>query len=331
MFNLTNNFLFCNMIISIFISASTNNFIWMWFMMEVNSIMIIPIFMMKNSKINLNKIIKFFIIQALSSNLLILTLISTKFLPLLNSKMTFFLLIIMSFKMGSAPFQTWALNFLSKMKWISFFMFTCIQKLIPLFMLVLFFKTNLIMILILFNSIFSTMGLKFYLTRSIMFFSSLNHLSWTLLAMMNSMKMTKLYFFIYSVMTLLICMILEKNKLNTIQNLMLKKTYKPYQNKSNDTPKIMFMFMSIPPFITFMPKILIIMNLSLNFITLILFMLMFNFLSFLFYLRFILINFMNNYSIMKSKITFNQKKMTLNFISNLSLILIPSFFLMKLI
>nr|YP_009272414.1 NADH dehydrogenase subunit 2 [Polyrhachis dives]AMJ17065.1 NADH dehydrogenase subunit 2 [Polyrhachis dives] len=194
---ITNLFLFS--ISSIFL----NDLLIIWFFMEINNFMFICLlsYELFNKKI----IFMYFIIQSISSLVLLLSLILNIFLPMFNY-ITFLLILTLNFKLGVPPFHLWMHLISMFMNWKTLFFLLSVQKFIPLYILSLIeLKPFIIYFMVLSSSFISIfkminlMNLKLILT-----YSSINQLSWMLLLTLFKNILWLMYFFMYLIILLLI-------------------------------------------------------------------------------------------------------------------------------
>nr|ABB92699.1 NADH dehydrogenase subunit 2 [Vanhornia eucnemidarum] len=247
------------LILSTMISLSSNNWMNSWIGMEINLMSFIP--MMLTNKINKNEsFMNYFIIQSICSSMILFS--SLLILNYLYTNMLFYMninIINLSIltKMGSAPIFMWYIKLMKNLSWNNCLILSTWQKIIPFFLInnfkefKLIFYTNMFISLI--NSVISVMNnLNLLSIRSIIAFSSLNHLSWMIMNIMLSSKLWILYFFNYSIM--LFSLIHTMNYLNIfyINQIIINKL----ENKffSILITLIMMSLAGMPPLTVFMIK-----------------------------------------------------------------------------
>nr|YP_010626155.1 NADH dehydrogenase subunit 2 [Dybowskyia reticulata]WBK02992.1 NADH dehydrogenase subunit 2 [Dybowskyia reticulata] len=280
------NWLFSLMlIISVMITLSANNWISMWMGLELNMMAFIPLILNNSSKSSSEAAMMYFLIQSISSIMLIMmvTMNMIKYLmpkEMINLIMTIAILI----KLGAAPFHMWLPEIMCKMEWMKCSILMTWQKIAPLMMLSNI-NNNTIMInitIIWSIGIGSIGGMNQSSLRKMMGFSSINHLGW-LIAINKSMNLWMMYIMIYSFMIISICYIFMNYKMyfmNQINSLSL-----------NNTEKItLFISMlsmgGLPPFIGFMPKWITIQSMiDSKEIILLFIMVMFSIINLMYYMR----------------------------------------------
>nr|YP_010249638.1 NADH dehydrogenase subunit 2 [Taeniothrips tigris]QTT60735.1 NADH dehydrogenase subunit 2 [Taeniothrips tigris] len=289
------------LIMSIIMCLSSNSFLGIWMSMEINMFSFISIMSMNQTIKNEKSTMVYFLIQSISSTMILMSILymhmNMNFLEL----MKFFLMMSIFTKLGLFPFYSWMIMTIEGMTWNTCFIMLTMQKIIPLVSLMMMTHKKLIMIFSLTSMMISSMkGLTMFSLRKIMGFSSMNHLSIMLMSLMLSKKLFKLYFLIYSFMTFSLTKIMKNFEMNFLfQSMNLYKF-----NKINNLILItLIMSMAgIPPFLGFMPKMLVIMKMmEMKMIFLTSFILILNTLSTYFYMRMMLTNLMMNLNSNKLK------------------------------
>nr|YP_009000451.1 NADH dehydrogenase subunit 2 [Ornithodoros rostratus]AHF21665.1 NADH dehydrogenase subunit 2 [Ornithodoros rostratus] len=185
------------MILSILMAFSSSSLIFLWMCLEINMMSFIPVLNSKTT-LSINSTVIYFIIQALASSLFIF--IMTIFL--MNNTLFMYMKELftctMLLKLGAAPFHSWFPQISEGINLTSFFLLTTIQKMIPFYVISLFFS-KMIFLTILCSTIFGSLG-GFNQTsfRKLLAFSSITHMAWMLsLILMNNLWI--LYLLIYSI------------------------------------------------------------------------------------------------------------------------------------
>nr|YP_010528108.1 NADH dehydrogenase subunit 2 [Mycterothrips gongshanensis]UXW64210.1 NADH dehydrogenase subunit 2 [Mycterothrips gongshanensis] len=259
--NLQKLILFSSLVLSILISCSSNSMLGIWMGMEINLFTIIPIMSIDQKKNVEKSIMMYFLVQGISSSMMLFSIltmyIEQNFLNLFIYM--FFLSMIM--KMGMFPFHFWMLTVLENLPWMMCFILLTIQKIIPLISMMMVTQEKSIIILSLINSTFASItGLKTFSLRKIMGISSMNHLSLMLISIMLSKKLFKVYFLIYMISSFISMKIFDLNNINYIHQIMKMFKFNKLENMS-----ILLSFFSLaglPPFLGFMPKMIMIMKMT---------------------------------------------------------------------
>nr|YP_010726218.1 NADH dehydrogenase subunit 2 [Augomonoctenus smithi]WDY84667.1 NADH dehydrogenase subunit 2 [Augomonoctenus smithi] len=269
MINNLNKYFYLMLIFSTLITINSSSWISAWMGMEINLLSFIPLLINK-SKSSKNSIstMSYFIIQASSSSMMIMSIMLMK---LENNliKINLIMMILqfsLILKIGASPFHWWLTKIINYINWKNCFIILSWQKIAPLFMLM---NTNTNMIIymtMIFSSITGAIsGINQTSLKLIMTYSSINHLSWMMMALMINHNLMIFYLLMYLINNLLICLMLEKMNLNYLNQLF-------YNNKMMNKFIYMLMitlFMSmagIPPFVGFLPKLMILTLMIKNFL-----------------------------------------------------------------
>nr|WGL40357.1 NADH dehydrogenase subunit 2 [Hylurgus micklitzi] len=247
------------LILSSIISISASSWMMAWMGLEMNLLSMIPL--MKNNKsFSTESLIKYFMVQTISSMILLFSLITLpnleNFVMMFNyeTPMNLIMMSTLMMKMGAAPFHIWLPEVISGLNWnITYLMLTW-QKLAPMILLMNI-KLNMMLminIILMSSMIGSIMSFNQICLKKLLTFSSINHMSWLLAALLNSLSNWIIYFLIYCIINLNIIIFL--NKYNITHTYQLTKMF-----SMNKQLKMLFMmnFMSLgglPPFLGFIPK-----------------------------------------------------------------------------
>nr|YP_009542300.1 NADH dehydrogenase subunit 2 [Aphis fabae mordvilkoi]YP_010571650.1 NADH dehydrogenase subunit 2 [Aphis solanella]AYU56888.1 NADH dehydrogenase subunit 2 [Aphis fabae mordvilkoi]UZH32910.1 NADH dehydrogenase subunit 2 [Aphis solanella] len=288
--NLTKITFFMMLMFSTLMSISSSNWLSMWMGLELNLFSIIPILNLKSSIYSIEATMKYFLIQAFASILLLIFLINKNFIFMNNSGILIIMPLLM--KLSLMPFHLWLPSMMEGLNWISCLLMMTLQKISPLIMIsYLNIDKNLIFLitLISMNSIF---GLNQNSMRKILAMSSINNSTWMLFAILLNNKLWMNYFLIYSMLNFLIIKILNNYNINYINQ--LKFFNLNFFFKLN-MMMLIFSIMGLPPMIGFLMKWMLIKNLIYNHMYLIMMMLiMLTILNLFFYIKmsyFMLFNF----------------------------------------
>lgn len=243
----------------------------------------------------------YFLIQRISSSLIILTITIKTFRIKNFTNLIIFLSIWI--KLGIFPFHFWILSTIEGIKWNTVFLILTIQKIIPITIITFFYKYNIIIFICLINLAISAIrGISIFSLRKILRFSSINHLGIIIIRIILSKKLFKIYFLTYFFLTFSATKAIKVINLNFIsQTLKISKF-----NKLNNfiLLTIFIRIAGIPPFIGFIPKIItIIFIIKRNIILATIILLILNTLSTYFYIRLSINSLLININIKKTKIT----------------------------
>nr|YP_009171513.1 NADH dehydrogenase subunit 2 [Pseudothericles compressifrons]AJW76356.1 NADH dehydrogenase subunit 2 [Pseudothericles compressifrons] len=241
------------------LSVSSNSWLGVWMGLEINMLSFIPL--MSNSKNTMmnETSIKYFIIQALASTMLLFSII------LIQSGKNFFweetnnismLLIISSLmmKLGAAPFHFWFPEIMSASSWMNCFILMTWQKIAPMTVMSYCLKMNYSIIIFSILSVWvgALGGLNQTSLRQLMAYSSISHIGWMMASMGVNEIMWQLYFIVYSMLSLVMTMMFNENKLFFMNQLF------NYNNENIINKFMIFITLlslgGLPPFLGFLPK-----------------------------------------------------------------------------
>nr|WEG23033.1 NADH dehydrogenase subunit 2 [Senometopia sp. 1 HNL-2023a] len=279
------------------ISISANSWLSTWMGLEINLLSFIPL-MSDNKLMSTESSLKYFLTQALASSVLLFAIIL--FLLNLNKMdskkfMEMMILSALFLKSGSAPFHFWFPNVMEGLSWLNALILMTWQKIAPLMLISYIVYKPLIIISIILSSLIGAMGgLNQTSLRKLMAYSSINHLSWMLMAMYSSNILWMIYFLFYSFLSTSMIFLFNMFKISYINQLFslfyYSKTMKYF---------LFFNLLSLgglPPFLGFFPKWIVIQYLTLNNqLFLLTFMVLMALITLYFYIRISYSAFMLNY------------------------------------
>nr|YP_009741235.1 NADH dehydrogenase subunit 2 [Oxytauchira brachyptera]QID48445.1 NADH dehydrogenase subunit 2 [Oxytauchira brachyptera] len=240
------------------LSISSNSWFGVWVGLEINLLSFIPMLTNnKNSMINESSI-KYFIVQAMASTMLLFSiiLIQMKY-PMSWEKQTMPSMLISSsllLKMGAAPFHFWFPEVMGASKWSNCFMLMTWQKIAPMMILSYCIQqSKFIFIIVIMSIIIGVMGgLNQTSLRHLMAYSSISHLGWMISSMISSENIWEIYFLIYSTVSLILVLMFMQT------NLFFMNQIYTMSNMKTEMKFLMFLSLlsmgGLPPFLGFLPK-----------------------------------------------------------------------------
>ena len=248
----------------------------------------------------------------------------------------FYELLILStllLKNGAAPFHFWFPQVIEGLRWINNLILITWQKIAPLILISYNINYKFFLIIIILSIIIGALGgLNQTSLRKLIAFSSINHLGWILIAIINNELLWLIYFIFYFFLSISIILLFNNFKLFHFNQIF---------NFSIINPIIkFFLFLNLlslgglPPFLGFLPKWLVIQNLiEINQFFLLFISVCLSLITLYFYLRisysiyilnfnknsWILINYFNNKNI--------KLILTINFFSIIGLLIISLIYL----
>nr|WIM50657.1 NADH dehydrogenase subunit 2 [Conus ventricosus] len=297
------------------LSLSSVHWLGIWAGLEMNLIGFLPMLIYQKKISESESAVKYFIVQALGSSLLIfgsLLGFSTSFSwDVMSEGMGGILGLCtlvsgLSVKLGVFPFHYWVPSVMAGLSWVSCMLLATWQKLAPLFLLLSLCQLSEVKeLLVLFcvmsggSSLVGGMGgLNQTQVRALLAYSSIGHLGWMIFAMLHSEWCMKLYLFIYLGIITSLFVSLWLKDFSAMKDVSSLKHFKVYHLV------IMLLLLSLsglPPLLGFVSKWLVVLVSSSSPFSFIIFLLILGSLMSLFYylslfFSFFLNSFKNNNS-----------------------------------
>nr|YP_009123021.1 NADH dehydrogenase subunit 2 [Cherax tenuimanus]AJK90905.1 NADH dehydrogenase subunit 2 [Cherax tenuimanus] len=245
------------------LSISSSSWFSAWIGLELNLMSFIPLISSKNNRLPSEAALKYFLIQALGSAIIIL---ASSLTPIHLSSAHLVISLALLLKLGAAPFHFWFPQVMEGLNWIQAIILMTIQKLAPMFLisyLSMSFFTNIsILVSALTSAVIGALGgVNQTSLRKILSYSSINHMSWMLIAMLINETSWIIYFLMYALISSSIALYFMS----------LQSFYFSHLINSNSSymSKIISMFSlyslgGLPPFSGFIPKWIIIQEMILS-------------------------------------------------------------------
>nr|ATV91644.1 NADH dehydrogenase subunit 2 [Stegana wuyishanensis]ATV91645.1 NADH dehydrogenase subunit 2 [Stegana wuyishanensis] len=320
MFNNSSKILFVVIMMSgSLITVTANSWLGAWMGLEINLLSFIPLMSDNNNLMSTEASLKYFLTQAMASTVLlfaiILTMMNNNNLNFENNISSYITMIILSsllLKSGAAPFHFWFPNIMEGLSWMNCLLLMTWQKIAPLMLI-----SHVNIKVLLFSSIIMSViigslgGLNQSSLRKLMAFSSINHLGWMLMALNSNETIWLIYFLMYSFLSFVLTFMFNNFKIFHFNQM-----FSLFFN-SKTLKFILFMnFLSLgglPPFLGFLPKWLVIQQLSLeNQYFMLMILVMSTLITLFFYLRICYSAFMLNYYENNWLINMQMKTMSYN-------------------
>nr|YP_009536169.1 NADH dehydrogenase subunit 2 [Nemorilla maculosa]AYM35200.1 NADH dehydrogenase subunit 2 [Nemorilla maculosa] len=295
--NSTKIMFFSILMMGTIITISSNSWLSAWMGLEINLLAFIPL-MSDNKLMSTESSLKYFLTQALASSILLFAMIlfllnSNKIYSNFYMEMMIFSSLIM--KSGSAPFHFWFPNVMEGLSWMNSLILMTWQKIAPMMLISYIMFKSLIIISIFFSSMIGALGgLNQTSLRKLMAYSSINHLSWMLMAMYNSNLLWMIYFMFYSFLTFMMIFMFNMFKISHLNQL-----FSLFFNSKIMKFFLFFNLLSLgglPPFLGFLPKWMVIQSMTMNNqLFLLTFMILMTLITLYFYIRLSYSAFMLNY------------------------------------
>nr|YP_009919104.1 NADH dehydrogenase subunit 2 [Protonemura meyeri]QMP96697.1 NADH dehydrogenase subunit 2 [Protonemura meyeri] len=249
------------------ISTSANSWFGAWMGLEINLLSFIPLMTNSKNLFSTEASLKYFLVQALASATLLLSVIlgsllfnpsvpNSSHLTIMNTLISSSLLL----KMGAAPFHFWFPGVMEGLNWMNSLMLLTWQKIAPLMLISYTFHLDVFfsVIIVLSVVIGSLGGLNQTSLRKILAYSSINHLGWLLAAMAAGENIWGMYFLIYSFLSFAIIFMMSVFQLMHVNQIFSLNSINPI-NKFAFFVTLLSLG-GLPPFLGFMPKWIVIQN-----------------------------------------------------------------------
>nr|AJD85496.1 NADH dehydrogenase subunit 2 [Uvarovites inflatus] len=303
MFNTPAKILFTStLMLGTIISVTSTSWLGVWMGLEINLLSFIPL--MTNSKniMSTEASLKYFLVQALASAILLFAVIlmftlSNNLFVLETHIPQTLICSALLLKMGAAPFHFWFPGTMEGLSWKNCFILMTWQKIAPLMLLTYVIEMNIFISMIIITSIFigSLGGLNQSSLRKLMAYSSINHVGWMIAALIIGENMWEVYFLIYTFLSLSILLVFNIHQIYHINQNLLILTSDPL------TKSCLFLLLlslgGLPPFLGFLPKWLIIQTMAdLNYQLLAVSMVIMTLITLFYYLRLTFLAFLFSYT-----------------------------------
>nr|YP_010172665.1 NADH dehydrogenase subunit 2 [Mnais tenuis]QSH89862.1 NADH dehydrogenase subunit 2 [Mnais tenuis] len=257
--NLSSMLFSCTLVLGTTLSISSESWIMMWIGLEVNLMSFIPMMKMNNTPYESEASMKYFLVQALASSLLMMTILASEVVIMNTTMLHSIMMGALLMKMGAAPFHFWFPAVMQGLSWGGCLLLMTWQKIAPMIMMSYQLKPSIMMNMIVTISVITGAvgGIAQTSIRKMFAYSSISHLGWLIMALMMSNNYWMMYFTMYVVMSAATVTIFSKNEAYYLTQVFNMKT-------EMGIKMMMFITMlslgGMPPFTGFVPKWIIIQN-----------------------------------------------------------------------
>nr|UUC08023.1 NADH dehydrogenase subunit 2 [Exechonella vieirai] len=235
--------------------SSTSNWLMIWISLEMILMSFIPMFM--TSSLTIEGMMKYFLIQASSSVLLLLSILMA-----MKKMSSILLMLSIIMKLGLFPFFQWMPAVMMTLSWPGCVLLSTMQKISPIMLLSLMNLNKNTQMLTISTATLSILlsgmlGINQTKLRTLMAYSSISHMGWITAISMTSTKITLMYMATYFTLTTLLFFSFHKNNMN--------KTPPNKQSNlimSTETATTMVALAGLPPLPLFWMKALIFLSFS---------------------------------------------------------------------
>nr|YP_010352801.1 NADH dehydrogenase subunit 2 [Treron sphenurus]UOD76569.1 NADH dehydrogenase subunit 2 [Treron sphenurus] len=253
------------------ITISSNHWVMAWTGLEINTLAIIPFISKPHHPRAIEATIKYFLVQATASALLLFSSMSNAWVTgqwditqLTHPISCLLLTIAIAMKLGLAPFHFWFPEVLQGSSMITALLLSTMLKFPPITILYMtshsLNPTLLTIMAIISTALGGWMGLNQTQIRKILAFSSISHMGWMSIITIYAPKLTLLTFYLYTLITATVFLTLNTTKALKMTTMMISWTKTPMLNAT-----LMLALLSLaglPPLTGFLPKWLIIQELT---------------------------------------------------------------------
>nr|ADV71668.1 NADH dehydrogenase subunit 2 [Pteroglossus castanotis australis] len=253
------------------IVITSNHWAMTWAGLEINTLAIIPMISKPHHPRAIEASIKYFLVQAIASATILLSSTINAWstgqwdiTQLTNHTSCLLLTTAIAMKLGLVPFHFWFPEVLQGSSLTTALLLSTLIKLPPLTILLITSNslnpTLLTTLALISMALGGWMGLNQTQTRKIMAFSSISHLGWMTLIIIYMPKLTMLTFCLYTLLTSSIFLILNTSSATKLSTMMTSWMKNPPLNAT-----LMLTLLSLaglPPLTGFLPKWLIIQELT---------------------------------------------------------------------
>jgi len=265
------------------LSISSNNILTIWIGLEINLLAFIPLMIYSNNQISATNLIKYYLIQSITSFLILFTFI----VDTVRSSIIRWDLIVTSallVKMGIPPYHFWLPAIIRSLSWVNCLILSTVQKIAPLILILSRIQlSKATVILLAISLIISTIGgLKQTSFRPILAYSSIHHIVWCILGLLHRIPLFLAYFSFYCVTCLILFLFL--NKYHTDGFIVSRPNY---WCPTYLTPIISILSIAgLPPLLGFFPKLYVLQSVISTRLILAFLLILRSSLNMLFYIRF---------------------------------------------
>nr|AQR59482.1 NADH dehydrogenase subunit 2 [Sholicola major] len=253
------------------ITISSNHWIMAWTGLEINTLAILPLISKSHHPRAIEATTKYFLVQAAASTLILFSSMTNAWqtgqwdiTQMTNPVSCLILTTAIAMKLGLVPFHFWFPEVLQGTSLTTGLLLSTAMKFPPM---ALFFMTSqslnptlLTTMAVLSAAVGGWMGLNQTQTRKILAFSSISHLGWTAIVIIYNPKLALLNFYLYVLMTAAVFLAL--NAIKTLKLTTLMTTWTKTPALSATLMLALLSLAGLPPLTGFLPKWLIIQELT---------------------------------------------------------------------
>nr|WNH18332.1 NADH dehydrogenase subunit 2 [Lepidocybium flavobrunneum] len=252
------------------ITFASSHWLLAWMGLEMNTLAIIPLMAQSHHPRAVEATTKYFLTQATAAAMILFASTTNAWLTgqwsieqMTHPLPTTMITLALALKIGLAPVHAWLPEVLQGLDLTTGLILSTWQKLAPFALLLQIHPTNSTILITL--GLASTLvggwgGLNQTQLRKILAYSSIAHLGWMMLVLQFSPQLTLLTLITYFIMTFSTFLVFKLNKATNINA--LATSWTKYPALTALTPLILLSLGGLPPLTGFMPKWLILQELS---------------------------------------------------------------------
>nr|YP_009511988.1 NADH dehydrogenase subunit 2 [Aristeus virilis]AXI97914.1 NADH dehydrogenase subunit 2 [Aristeus virilis] len=235
------------------LSISSSSWFGAWVGLELNLLSFIPLVSTKNNQYSSEAALKYFLIQALGSSVIIM---SASLALLSTSSASFLFVIALLLKAGAAPFHFWFPSVMEGLQWPQAILLMTIQKIAPMSLLSYASFEHTFSIFMAAAGLSALVGavggMNQTLLRKIMAYSSINHMAWMMMAILVSETSWLIYFMFYSFISSSIALLFNYQEAFHISHIVNHTSHSSQLKLLTFTS--LLSLGGLPPFTGFIPK-----------------------------------------------------------------------------
>nr|AHY87267.1 NADH dehydrogenase subunit 2 [Saxicola ferreus] len=253
------------------ITISSNHWIMAWTGLEINTLAVLPLISKSHHPRAIEAATKYFLVQAAASTLILFSSMTNAWqtgqwdiTQLACPTSCLILTAAIAMKLGLAPFHFWFPEVLQGTSLTTGLLLSTAMKFPPIALLFMVSQslnpTLLTTMALLSTALGGWMGLNQTQVRKILAFSSISHLGWMAIIIIYSPKLALLNFYLYALMTAAVFLTLRS--INTLKLSTLMTTWTKTPALSATLMLMLLSLAGLPPLTGFLPKWLIIEELT---------------------------------------------------------------------